>query len=125
MIPECNGTMYAGEWVLAALSGSRLRQDNNAFKYGARWTDQACVSEEYKGTWTAGRVFNHAQIIQNLCTGTCTECSLYIFSLLQAVKFAIQQTEEFLAQIVETCSAQWKLRYAGRSLVLLFALTAN
>mmetsp|Transcript_43890 Transcript_43890/g.69763 ORF Transcript_43890/g.69763 Transcript_43890/m.69763 type:complete len:250 (+) Transcript_43890:69-818(+) len=29
-------------------------QDNNAFKYGARWTDQACVSEEYKGTWTAG-----------------------------------------------------------------------
>ncbi|CAL1149795.1 unnamed protein product [Cladocopium goreaui] len=29
-------------------------QDNNAFKYGSRWTDQACVSEEFKGTWTAG-----------------------------------------------------------------------
>eukprot|EP00435_Cladocopium_sp_Y103_P003842 s1670_g1.t1 len=29
-------------------------QDNNAFKYGARWADQACVSEEFKGTWTAG-----------------------------------------------------------------------
>ena len=50
----------AGGWVPAALSGSRLWQDNNAFKYGSRWTDQACVSEEFKGTWTAGRASNHA-----------------------------------------------------------------
>ena len=31
-------------------------QDNNAFKYGARWTDSPCVSEQFKGTWTAGTV---------------------------------------------------------------------
>ena len=54
------------KWILQ--SGSQLNfivelldeswcqpgQDNNAFKYGARWTDSPCVSEQFKGTWTAG-----------------------------------------------------------------------
>mmetsp|Transcript_66949 Transcript_66949/g.82005 ORF Transcript_66949/g.82005 Transcript_66949/m.82005 type:complete len:251 (-) Transcript_66949:143-895(-) len=29
-------------------------QDNNGFKYGARWNNEPCVSEEFKGTWTGG-----------------------------------------------------------------------
>ena len=111
----------AGGYVLAALSGSRFWQENNAFKYGARWTDQACVSEEFKGTWTAGMACNQAKLLLE----TLTKFSLCIFSPWQAVKFAIQQAEGFLAQTAETCSTQWKLRYAGRYLALSFALTAS
>ena len=28
--------------------------DNTAFKYGARWSDSPCISEEFKGTWSSG-----------------------------------------------------------------------
>ena len=29
-------------------------QSNNDFKYGLRWPNQPCVSEQFHGTWTAG-----------------------------------------------------------------------
>ncbi|CAJ1351786.1 unnamed protein product [Effrenium voratum] len=40
------GTTYYGIEV-------KDSQDNNAFQYGERWESGPCVSEEYKGTWTA------------------------------------------------------------------------
>lgn len=71
-------------------------QDNNAFKYGARWTDSPCVSEQFKGTWTAG---GHAWL-------TCAITYAYILGLqVQFHDSDLHLHSEFIAPGTVVCDS--------------------